>query len=141
MDNDENSSLGTTPILRAVRLSLGAALIAAAFLVLGSTGAFAASSNPNSSSSSPAASGGKGLISGLLNPVVKLVDTTVSQVPVVKDLVGSDTVSKITTPVTNVTDKVEGSVASLPVVGPVVGAVSTPVQNITNQVVAPYSPR
>ncbi|MCC9069957.1 hypothetical protein [Arthrobacter cryoconiti] len=120
---------GSNALARATRIAVGVALLAVAFLLFGSTGAFAASSD-SSSQSAPGAtrSGGGGLISGLLNPVVHAVDKAVSQIPVVSDVVKNGTVAAVVAPVTTVTDHVESGISTVPVVGAVLQPVlETPV--------------
>ncbi|MHA7305621.1 hypothetical protein ACX80E_10305 [Arthrobacter sp. TMN-49] len=134
------------PPLRALRIALGAALFAAFFIVLGSSGAFAAldSREAGASSSSQTPAEGKGLLSGILSPVVGAVDKTISHVPVVPEITGTNTVAKVVAPVVAVTDRVETTVSSVPVVGqvvaPVVGVVTTPVVDVVEQLVAPVPP-
>ncbi|WP_133159171.1 hypothetical protein [Arthrobacter glacialis] len=60
------------------------------------------------------------------------MDKTVSQVPVVKDIT-SNTVGTVVAPVLTLTDQVENTVVSVPVVGQVVA----PVRNVTNSLVPP----
>lgn len=129
------SLLHHTPLLRALRIALGAALFVVFFTVLSSSGAFAASDSHQSgqTSSSQAPAKGKGLLSGILSPINDAVDTTVSQVPVVRDITGNNTVAKVVAPVATVADRVETGVNSVPVVGEVVA----PVRNATNSVVPP----
>ncbi|MET4004303.1 hypothetical protein ABIB48_003042 [Arthrobacter sp. UYCu511] len=122
--------LDGTPV-RLVRIAFGVALFAALFFFLGSSGAFAAPDAPASSDQSPAK--GKGLISGILSPVVNVVDKSVSQVPVVKDIVGNNTVSKVVAPVSGITDRAEQTASSIPVVEKVIA----PVRNVTTSVVPP----
>lgn len=128
--DDESLLLNGTPA-RLLRLACGVAFLAALFLFLGSSGAFAASDAPSSSNQSAAK--GKGLLSGILSPVVDVVDKTLLQVPVVKDITGNNTVSKVVAPVVGVADRVESTVSSVPVVGQVLA----PVRDIANSVVPP----
>lgn len=124
--------------LCALRLGVGAAFFIAVFLVLSASGALAAS-DPHSASTSPPATTqskqlpSKGLLSGILNPVVGIVDKTVSAIPVVGDVTGNNTVAKVVAPVSAVTERVENSVTSMPVVGEVVA----PIGNLSNAVVPP----
>jgi hypothetical protein len=147
-----NSSL-----VRAVRIAFGIALFAAAIMVLGSSGAFAASDADPSNSSQNAPTKGVGLLSGILNPVASEVDKVVAHVPAVKQIAGNTTVGTVLTPVTTGTDAVEASVAAVPVVGSVVAPVgaaatamvpsvvslvapvTTPVLAAVDQVVAPVT--
>ncbi|WP_146070202.1 hypothetical protein [Arthrobacter sp. GMC3] len=71
--------------------------------------------------------------------MTNLVDKTISQVPVVNEIVGNGTVGKITAPITGAVDRVESAVTKVPVVGGVVDSVLTPVGNLGNQVVAPVT--
>ncbi|WP_283458250.1 hypothetical protein [Arthrobacter sp. H35-D1] len=122
----------------ALRLGVGAAFFIALFMVLSASGALAASdadpvaANPSETTNSKQ-SANKGLLSGILNPVVGVVDQTVSKIPVVGDITGNNTVAKVAAPVSAVTDRVETSVTSVPVVGEVVA----PVGNLSNAVVPP----
>lgn len=131
MPDDATSSLHDGIPARLLRIAFGVALFAALFFFLGSSGAFAAQDSPASAHQS--SSKGKGLISGLLDPIINVVDKTISQVPVVKDLTGNNTGSQVVAPVVTITDKVENTVAVVPVVNKVVA----PVRNITNSVVPP----
>lgn len=135
MDGNSESWTLSAIASRALRIAVGAALFAAVLLILGSSGAFASSgSSPTSvTAAKPAPDKGNGLISGILSPVVGVVDKAVSQVPVVKDIVDNGTVGKVVAPVSTVTDKVESAVKTVPVVG----AVVAPVRQITNAVVPP----
>lgn len=129
VDVSEPLVSGSNALARATRIAVGVALLAVAFLLFGSTGAFAASSD-SSSQSAPGAtrSGGGGLISGLLNPVVHAVDKAVSQIPVVNEVVSNGTVAAVVAPVTTVTNHVESGISSVPVVGAVLQPVlETPV--------------
>lgn len=122
----------------ALRLGVGAVFFIALFMVLSASGALAASdadplaANPSETTNSKQ-SANKGLLSGILNPVVGIVDKTVSATPVVGDVTGNNTVAKVAAPVSAVTDRVEKSVTSVPVVGEVVA----PVGNLSNAVVPP----
>lgn len=122
----------------ALRLALGGALFLVIFMILGAASASAA---PGDSESAKAKSsqflGGNGLISGLLQPVIGAVDSTLAHVPVVNGLLPANTVGSVTAPVTQGVDRVESALSQLPVLGPVVTAVGAPVQGITNNVVAP----
>ncbi|MFC8302959.1 hypothetical protein ACFUCV_04645 [Specibacter sp. NPDC057265] len=120
----------SAPLVRILRIALGTALLAAVLIVLGSTNASAAS---GSSSASLKTASDKGLLSGILDPVGDLLDTTVQQVPVVKDITGPNTVGNLVAPVTGATDQLESNLTSVPVVGQVL----TPVQGITTGVVTP----
>lgn len=104
-------------------------------MILGSSSALAASDSNESATqhSIKAPSHGKGLLSGILNPVVGVVDKTVSQIPVVGEVTGSDTVAKVAAPVSAVTDRVEQAIISVPVVG----EVAAPVGNLGNAAVPP----
>ncbi|MBP2413164.1 hypothetical protein JOF48_001963 [Arthrobacter stackebrandtii] len=114
---------------RAVRIALGVSLFLALFVLLGSTGASA------STTSDPQPAPRHGLLSGILNPVVGVVDQTLSQVPVVKDITGPGTVGKITAPVTGLTDHVENTLTQVPVVENVV----SPVREVATTVVPPVT--
>ncbi|WP_146073196.1 hypothetical protein [Arthrobacter sp. N199823] len=135
MDSSPESWTLNAILPRALRIAVGAALFAAVLILLGSAGAFASSgASPASiAASKPAPDKGKGLLSGILSPVVDVVDKTVSQVPVVKDVLGNNTVGKVVAPVSTVTDKVESAVTAVPVVDSVVA----PVRQVTNAVVPP----
>ena len=101
-------------------------------MVLSSSGAFAASDSHHGIRPASSAKG-NGLLSGILSPVANVVDKTVSQVPVVRDITGTNTVANLVAPVTAVTDRVETTVNSVPVVGQAIA----PVRNVTNSVVPP----
>ncbi len=132
---DGKSLLHHTPLLRALRIALGTALFVVFFTALSSSGAFAASDSQQGgkTSYSQAPAKGKALLSGILSPVADAADTTGSQVPVVRDIPGNNTVAKVVVPVVTVADRVETAVNSVPVVGEVVA----PVRNATNSVVPP----
>lgn len=133
VDDSQMSQHAGVPFARFLRIAVGTALFAAVLIVLGSSGAFAASNSTSVSAAQHNPDKGKGLLSGILNPVTNIVDQTLGQVPVVKDITGSNTVGKIVAPVVVVTDKVEATLSSVPVVGQVVA----PVREVTNAVIPP----
>lgn len=135
MDSSPDSWTLNAILPRALRIAIGVALFAAVLLVMGSAGAFASSGSSSASvvASTSSPDKGTGLLSGILSPVAVVVDKTVSQVPVVKDIVQSGTVSKVVAPVSTVTDKVESAVTAVPVVGTVV----EPIRQVTAVVVPP----
>lgn len=118
---------------RLLRITCGVAFLAALFLFLGPSGGFASEEAPSASNQSPAK--GSGLLSGILNPVSNLVDTTLGQVPVVGDITGSDTVGKVLAPVTALTDELEKTIDSVPILE----SVTTPVREVTTTVVPPVT--
>lgn len=131
---------GTKPLLleehlaRILRIAFGITVLGILLVVFGASGANAATGNPAGDPASTAApSRGGGLLSGILNPIVKVVDQTLGQVPVVQDITGDDTVGTLIAPVTGVTDQVENTLASVPVAD----AVITPAREVTTAVVPP----
>lgn len=118
---------------RLLRITCGVAFLVVLFLFLGPSGGFASEEAPPASNQSPQKA--KGLLSGILNPVTELVDTTLSQVPVVGDITGSDTVGKVLAPVTSLTDELENAVDSVPVLE----TVTSPARDATTAVVPPVT--
>ena len=122
-------------LTRALRLTFGIALLISLFMILSAAGAFASSvansSGTPSSSESPSKS--RGLLSGILQPVLEVVDSTASQIPVIGDVTGGESVRTVATPVTTVTDRLEIAVDKVPVVG----GVLVPVGKLTNTVAPP----
>lgn len=133
VDDSQMSPNAGVSLVRLLRIAVGTALFAAVFIVLGSSGAFAASNSTSVSTAHHDPDKGKGLLSGILNPVANIVDETLAQVPVVRDVTGNNTVGQIVAPVAAVTDKVEATVSAVPVVGDVVA----PVRDVTNTVIPP----
>ena len=138
---------------RSLALLVAGAAAAILWLVLGAASAHAADNSDarshglvNSLSRTlvkavPAPSSAKtplsGAVSGILDPVVGLVDDTVAKVPVVGSVTGPAPVAAVTKPVVDVVRQVEAGVSSAPVVGPVVGSVTEPVAGVVTTVVTP----
>lgn len=138
MNHDIELPRESAVFTHALRLALGGALFLVIFMILGAASASAAPGDSESAKSkSSQFLGGNGLISGLLQPVIGAVDSTLAHVPVVNSLLPANTVGSVTAPVTQSVDRVESALSQLPVLGPVVTVVGAPVQGLTNNVVAP----
>ncbi|MGO4383205.1 hypothetical protein AB4Y80_03085 [Specibacter sp. RAF43] len=121
MSNDGSVLPPNNPVMRAVRLALGISLLALFLLVVGATGAFAASSDPGHPSR-PGAAAGNALVAQLVKPVARATENTVVRA-----------VPRLAEPAA----RADSAIERVPVAAAGLGVAAAPVRAIAATVVTP----